>query len=112
MEMDNRVHSMQERLEMTESAFTRQIEDMGHGLMRISEHIDIPRAFMEELTVLEQQLERITDDFETLSTHTLKEEHRKLEQALARERSNMQEKIEEMSVRNLNHQQTSGAVKV
>ena len=76
MEMDNRVHAMHERLEMAQSAFTRQIEDMGHSIMSITEHIDIPRAFMEELGTLEQQLQCITDDFGTLSEHTLKEEQR------------------------------------
>jgi N12 class adenine-specific DNA methylase len=111
MEMDNRVHSMHERLEMAEAAFTRQIEDMGHSITSITEHIDIPRAFMEELGTLEQQLQCITDEFETLSAHTLKEEHRKFEQALARERSNMQEKIEALSARNDESQHALGAVK-
>lgn len=108
MEMDNRVHSMHEQLEMAQSAFTRQIEDMGHSIMSITEHIDIPRAFMEELGTLEQQLQCITDEFDTLSEHTLKEEQRKFEQALSRERSAMQERIDALSVRNDESQHVSG----
>lgn len=111
MEMDNRVHSMHEQLEMAQSAFTRQIEDMGHSIMSITEHIDIPRAFMEELGTLEQQLQCITDEFETLSGHTLKEEQRKFEQALARERGTMQEQIEALSVRNCESRNVSGALR-
>lgn len=112
MEMDNRVHSMHERVEMAQAAFTRQIDDMGHSIMSITEHIDIPRAFMEELGTLEQQLQCISDEFDNLSERTLKDGQRKFEQALAREQSTMQEQIHTLSAQKDESQHAAGVLLV
>jgi hypothetical protein len=97
MEMDNRVHSLHEQLDIAQSAFTRQLDDIGHSITGITGHLKLPRSFIEELESLETQLHEVTHKMETLSAAALVQQQRKFEAELSTQRSTMQQELRRLA---------------
>ena len=56
LDLDNQVHSLHEQLNMAESAFARRLDDLSQSILSVSQHMQFPREFIEEMDSLDKKV--------------------------------------------------------
>lgn len=112
LDLDNQVHSLQEQLDMAESAFARRLDDLSNSILGISEHMQFPREVIEEVETLDEQVKLLGASFHAFQDGTVQANTISCQRTLDAERFRMQKELVDLQVQLQECQECAGVTPI